>query len=65
MTIARKADFRELLKRPLAKRIASAALLAPATLAAIYTGGAVFAAVVAFVAIVMAFEWARMIEARD
>lgn len=65
MTIARKFELRDLLKKPLAQRIASAALLAPATLAATYAGGAVFAAVVAFAAIVMAFEWARMIEKRE
>jgi phosphatidate cytidylyltransferase len=65
MTIARKSDLRDLIRKPIAKRIASAALLAPATLAATYAGGAVFAAVVAFAAIVMAFEWARMTEGRD
>jgi phosphatidate cytidylyltransferase len=37
----------------------------PAALAALYAGGAIFAAVVAFAAIIMAFEWARMIEGRD
>ncbi len=65
MTVARNFDLRELFKKPLAKRIASAALLAPATIAAVYAGGAVFAAVVAFAAIVMVFEWARMVEGRD
>ncbi len=47
------------------KRVLSASLLAPAALAAIYVGGAVFAAIVAFAVIVMAYEWARMVEGRD
>jgi phosphatidate cytidylyltransferase len=48
----------------LSKRIASSAILIPAALAALYAGGAVFAATVAFGALVMAFEWSRMIEGR-
>lgn len=49
----------------LRQRILSAALLAPAALGAVYVGGPVFAAAVAFAALLMAFEWARMIEGRD
>lgn len=46
-------------------RIASAAVLIPATLAAHWAGGAAFTALVAFAVVLMAFEWARMIEGRD
>lgn len=49
----------------LLKRAASAAVLAPAALGALYVGGAVFAALVAFAATVMVFEWARMATGRD
>ncbi|SNT72330.1 phosphatidate cytidylyltransferase [Amphiplicatus metriothermophilus] len=54
-----------LLRTSLAQRIASSLFLAPGALAAAYAGGAVFAAVVAFAAIVMVFEWTRMIEKRE
>ncbi len=43
-------------------RIASAAILAPLTLLASWTGGPVFAGLVAFLCVLMAFEWARMVE---
>jgi len=43
-------------------RIASAAVLAPLTLLASWTGGPAFAALVAFLCVLMSFEWARMIE---
>ncbi len=46
-------------------RAASAAVLAPAALASVFAGGAVFAAAVAFCAIVMIFEWTRMVEGRE
>lgn len=49
-------------KDSLRLRIASAAALIPATLAAHWFGGAAFAAIVAFAVILMLFEWARMIE---
>lgn len=52
-------------KGSLAMRAASAAILIPAMLGSIYAGGALFSAIVAFAAIVMAFEWARMIDGRD
>ncbi|MEQ1931327.1 MAG: phosphatidate cytidylyltransferase, partial [Parvularculaceae bacterium] len=47
------------------KRIASAAVLIPLTLGALHLGGAVFSALVAFLGVLMAFEWTRMIEKRD
>lgn len=47
------------------KRVASAAALAPAALGALYVGGPVFAALVAFAATVMVFEWTRMATGRD
>jgi phosphatidate cytidylyltransferase len=47
------------------KRVASAAVLIPVTLGAVYFGGAFFSALVAFLGILMIFEWARMIERRD
>jgi phosphatidate cytidylyltransferase len=49
-------------KDTLALRIASAAVLGPAAIAASWAGGPVFAGLVAFLCVLMAFEWARMIE---
>lgn len=46
----------------LALRVVSAAVLAPVTLVAAWAGGPVFAALVAFVCVLMSFEWARMVE---
>jgi len=46
----------------LALRAASAAILAPAAVGASWIGGPVFAGLVAFLCVLMAFEWARMIE---
>lgn len=46
-------------------RIASAAVLAPLTLLASWTGGSVFAALVAFLCVLMSFEWARMVEGTE
>ncbi len=47
---------------PLLMRIASAVILIPIVMAAIYAGGRYFAAMVAFAAIIMIFEWTRMVE---
>ncbi|GAB4521884.1 MAG: phosphatidate cytidylyltransferase [Amphiplicatus sp.] len=60
-----KSRIPALLRTSLAQRIVSSLILAPGALVAAYTGGAVFAAVVAFAAIVMVFEWTRMIEKRE
>lgn len=49
----------------LLKRVASAAVLGPAALGGLYVGGPVFAALVAFAASVMVFEWARMATGKD
>lgn len=65
MQAALKSRIPALLRTSLAQRIASSLFLAPGALAAAYAGGAVFAAVVAFAAIVMVFEWTRMIEKRE
>ncbi len=46
-------------------RIASAAVLAPLTLLASWAGGPVFAALVAFLCVLMSFEWARMVEGTE
>lgn len=46
-------------------RIASAAVLAPLTLLASWTGGPIFAALVAFLCVLMSFEWARMVEGAE
>lgn len=46
-------------------RIASAALLIPLTIAAHWAGGAAFTALIAFCVVLMAFEWARMVEGRE
>lgn len=49
-------------KDTLALRIASAVVLGPAAIGASWVGGPVFAGLVAFLCVLMAFEWARMIE---
>jgi phosphatidate cytidylyltransferase len=49
-------------KDTLALRIASAAALAPLAIGASWLGGPVFAGLVAFLCVLMAFEWSRMIE---
>lgn len=49
-------------KDTLALRMASAAVLGPAAVGASWIGGPVFAGLVAFLCVLMAFEWARMIE---
>ncbi|HOP20633.1 MAG TPA: phosphatidate cytidylyltransferase [Parvularculaceae bacterium] len=65
MPLAEKSPLRFIRDDSLLKRIASAALLAPTALAATYLGGAIFSAVVSFAAIVMVFEWTRMVEKRE
>ncbi len=49
-------------KDTLALRVASAAVLGPAAIVTSWTGGPIFAGLVAFLCVLMAFEWARMIE---
>lgn len=49
-------------KDTLALRVASAAALGPAAIATSWIGGPVFAGLVAFLCVLMAFEWSRMIE---
>lgn len=49
----------------LAKRIVSAFLLMPLVIAAVYKGGPAFSALIAFAAVVMLFEWTRMVERRS
>ena len=46
-------------------RVASAAVLAPVTLFASWAGGPIFAGLVAFLCVLMAFEWARMVEGEE
>ncbi len=46
-------------------RIVSAAVLAPAALLATWAGGPVFAGLIAFLCVLMAFEWARMVESEE
>lgn len=48
----------------LTKRILSALILMPIVIAAVYQGGRAFAAMIAFAAVVMLFEWSRMVERR-
>ena len=50
---------------PLFQRIVSALLLMPVVIAAIYFGGRYFAAMVAFISIIMIYEWTRMVERRE
>lgn len=52
-------------RRALLQRIRSALILMPAALVGAWLGGAVFAALVAFLSIVMVFEWTRMTERRE
>lgn len=52
-------------KDTLALRVASAAVIGPASIAASWIGGPVFAGLVAFLCVLMAFEWARMVENRE
>ena len=49
-------------KDTIALRISSAIVLAPAAIAASWMGGPIFAGLVAFLCVLMAFEWSRMIE---
>ncbi len=49
----------------LALRVASAAVLAPLALFVSWAGGPVFAGLIAFLCVLMAFEWARMVEGED
>lgn len=51
--------------RSLLLRIASALVLVPVVIGAVYLGGRVFSAMVAFASIVMIFEWTRMVERRE
>ncbi|PQA85390.1 phosphatidate cytidylyltransferase [Hyphococcus luteus] len=50
---------------PLKRRIFAAAVLIPVVIAAVHAGGSAFAAMVAFAAVIMLFEWARMVERRS
>ncbi|MFN3960267.1 MAG: phosphatidate cytidylyltransferase [Parvularculaceae bacterium] len=46
-------------------RIMSAAALAPLALSASWAGGPAFAALIAFLCVLMSFEWARMVERKE
>ncbi|WP_375203130.1 phosphatidate cytidylyltransferase [Hyphococcus sp.] len=48
----------------LTRRILSAVILMPIVVAAVYQGGAAFAAMISFAAVIMLFEWSRMVERR-
>ncbi len=50
--------------RALILRLLSAAVLVPLVMGAVYFGGRMFAALMAFACIVMIFEWTRMVERR-
>lgn len=65
MSPAKNGKLKGALTGSFAKRVASAAVLIPVMIASIYAGGALFAAIVAFAAVVMVFEWSRMIDGRD
>ncbi|MEO1252606.1 MAG: phosphatidate cytidylyltransferase [Pseudomonadota bacterium] len=51
-------------RRALRLRILSAAVLIPPVILAIFWGGRLFTAMVAFAAMLMVFEWTRMVEGR-
>ena len=59
------AALRDTARRNLVQRVLSAAVLAPIAITAVYLGGPPFAAVIAFMAMVMVYEWARMVEGID
>jgi phosphatidate cytidylyltransferase len=47
---------------PLIRRIVSAFILMPIVVGAVHAGGGAFAAMIAFAAVIMLFEWSRMVE---
>lgn len=49
----------------LARRVGSSLVLVPVTVAAAYAGGVIFVALTALAAILMLFEWARIVDGRD
>ena len=51
-------------RQALRLRIISAAVLIPPVVAAIFLGGRIFTAMIAFAAMLMVFEWTRMVEGR-
>ncbi len=51
-------------RRALRLRIISAAFMIPPVIAAVIMGGRIFTAMVAFAAMLMVFEWTRMVEGR-
>jgi len=51
--------------RSLVLRVLSALVLIPLVLGAVYVGGRIFAALIAFLCIIMIFEWTRMVERRE
>lgn len=58
------AEGRADVRRALRLRIISALFMVPAAVTGIVVGGRIFTAMVAFVAMIMVFEWARMVEGR-
>ena len=52
-------------KDSLALRVLSSLVLIPVTIGAVWVGGPVFAGLVAFLVVIMSFEWTRMIENRE
>lgn len=51
-------------RRALRLRIISAAIMAPVAITGVIVGGRIFTAMVAFAAMLMVFEWTRMVEGR-
>lgn len=58
------AEGRAAVRRALGLRLISAALLIPPVIFAVLSGGRLFAGMIAFAAVLMVFEWTRMVEAR-
>lgn len=58
------AEGRAEIRRALRLRLLSAAVMIPPVIAAILMGGRIFTGLVAFLAIIMVFEWTRMVEGR-
>ncbi|MEM8771745.1 MAG: phosphatidate cytidylyltransferase [Pseudomonadota bacterium] len=61
---ASTAEGRREVRRALLLRIVSAALMIPPTLYAVFAGGRIFTALIAFASMLMVFEWTRMVEGR-
>jgi len=63
--LEKPAEQKVTVSRALILRLLSAAVLVPLVMGAVYYGGRLFVALMAFACIVMIFEWTRMVERRS